>query len=480
MKFEGGYNILLQGKPEGIVKLMPEPEKLYLPLSSRRFAFSEICVEDGQRVSTGDVLAKDPGNHAVPLLAPRNGTVRLKAAENHVVLENISRDDKHIPVAREEPPHIVLEMGAAGIKRYKLLKLGAWQYFSDAYSGALPDPLGRPQAIIVSTSALEPFRARGDAQVHNRLLNFTRGLEQLQSLLEYQVIYLVMPDIKSELTTLIRDQIRGYASVKMIEIPLTYPYDNFTILARKLGLKRGNGPVWSIRTEGLLAVDRALTFGRPCTVKVISVGGIGVNSPAHIKVMAGYPVKSIIDKYVFSPGARIINGGIFTGEPFDPKTLGVDVECCGITVLPEPAEKEFLGFVRPGWGRESYSNCFLSSTRKKFREQLTTAIRGEGRPCISCNFCVEVCPASIMPYLIHKYLYRDLIEEAEQSRVDLCVECGLCSVVCPSKIDLRNEFVEAKEDIKKEKEEIAKEQARQEKLREEEARRRALAEDKSE
>ena len=85
-----------------------------------------------------------------------------------------------------------------------------------------------------------------------------------------------------------------------------------------------------------------------------------------------------------------------------------------------------------------------------------------------------------MPYLIHKYLYRDLIEEVEQSRVDLCVECGSCSVVCPSKIDLRNEFVEAKESIKKEKEEIAKEQARQEKLREEEARRRESAEEKSE
>ena len=69
-----------------------------------------------------------------------------------------------------------------------------------------------------------------------------------------------------------------------------------------------------------------------------------------------------------------------------------------------------------------------------------------------------------MPYLIHKYLYRDLIEEADSARVDLCIECGLCSFVCPSKIELRKQFIEVKELIAKEKEEI-----RQNKLRQEEA-----------
>jgi len=61
-----------------------------------------------------------------------------------------------------------------------------------------------------------------------------------------------------------------------------------------------------------------------------------------------------------------------------------------------------------------------------------------------------------MPYLIHKYLYADLIEEVEQARVDLCVECGLCSYVCPSKIDLRAQFTEARELIEQEKEEMRK------------------------
>lgn len=310
VKFRGGYNVLLKGRPDSAIKVMPEPKVLYLPLHSKRFTFSDICVKEGQKVNGGDVLAKDPDNYALPLLAPRTGTVRLKAVENYIVLKDVARLEEHADIAKEEMLHTEQEMGVAGIKRYKLLTLGAWQFFHDAFTAALPDPLGTPQAIIVSTVSLEPFVARGDVQLHRRLLNFTRGLEQLQSLLEYQPIYLAMPNITSEFANLIRNQIRGYAWVKMLEIPLTYPYDHFAILARRLGLKRSGGPVWAVGTEGVLAADRALTHTKPCTVKIISIGGTGVNLPTHLKVMPGYPIQKIKDKYVSEPAARVISGGI--------------------------------------------------------------------------------------------------------------------------------------------------------------------------
>ncbi len=70
MKLKGGYNLLVQGKPRGSIKVMPEPDILYLPLQSRRFVFSEICVKDGQHVSKGDILAKDP-----TLAKPEHATI---------------------------------------------------------------------------------------------------------------------------------------------------------------------------------------------------------------------------------------------------------------------------------------------------------------------------------------------------------------------------------------------------------------------
>jgi Na(+)-translocating NADH:ubiquinone oxidoreductase A subunit len=434
---------------------MPESKTLYLPLRSRRFSFEELCVEDGQEVGSGDTLAKDLNNYAVPLLAPRAGTVCLSKIENHIVLDDVRRSEEHAFDGDQEPAHIAREMGAGGIKRYKMLILGAWQFFYDAHSGALPDPLGTAQAIIVSTLSLEPFLARGDAQLQRRLVHFTRGLEQLQSLLEYQPIYLVLPEIKSDFAKRVRSQIRGYAWAKMIEIPLRYPCDDFVVLARRLGLRADAGPVWAMRSEGVLAVDRALTSSKPCLARIVSIGGPAVNTPVHLNLVAGYPLETIRRTYVSEPGARMINGGVLTGEAAASETFGVGAECSGLTVVPEPAGRELFAFTRPGSDRQSYSNCFVSALTSDFKERLTTAVRGERRPCISCDFCEEVCPAGIMPHLIHKLLYNDNLDEVEQARVDLCVACGLCSFVCPSKIELTGQMLEAQQRIKTELQAVA-------------------------
>jgi hypothetical protein len=77
-----------------------------------------------------------------------------------------------------------------------------------------------------------------------------------------------------------------------VEIPLTYPYDDFAVLARALELPRNKGPVWAMRTEGVLAIDRALTLSKPCLVRLISVG---VTSA----ILLGNIMAPIFDEAVF-------------------------------------------------------------------------------------------------------------------------------------------------------------------------------------
>lgn len=451
MKFNGGYNVWLKGRPSAEVEVLPEPDVLYLPLKSRRFAFSELCVEDGQRVLPGQVLAKDQENYSVPLLAPRAGTVGLDGPEGHVTLRDVAKAPGEPHEPDEGMPHIPRDMGSVGMKRYRLLMLGAWQFVQDAHTGELPDPFGTPTAVIVSAVRLEPFVARGDVQIHRRLSSFTRGLEHLQALLEYQPILLVTPDIESEFATRVRETLRGYAWVRTVQIPLTYGLDHFAVLARNLGLEpRGDQPVWALGVGGVLAIDRALTLSLPSDVRIVSLGGPAVASPVHLRAMPGYPLQAIVEPRLSCDPARVVNGGVLTGLTVPAEQMGLDTECDGLTALPEHTERELLGFTRPGWSRRSYSNCFLSLLRRPFSEALTTALRGQRRACISCGFCEEVCPARIMPHLLHKYLYQDEVEEAERTGLHLCVRCGLCSFVCPSKIELREQLMEAQEMVRSE------------------------------
>ncbi len=450
MKLRGGYNVLLAGRPGDEVQVLPESDVLRLPLCSRRFTFSDVRVAEGERVRPGHALAKDPANYSVPLIAPRGGTVRLGAA-GHIVLEDVAMEDEEPYHPDQDATHASREMGSAGMKRYKMLALGAWQFLYDAHDKSLPDPFAVPRAVIVSTLNLEPFAARGDVQLHKRLSSVVRGLEHLQSLLEYQPIYLVMPDINSEFARDVRETIRGYAWVKLIQVPLRYPFDDFAVLARTLGFKHvPDEPVWAMRTEGILAIDRSLTLTRSCTVRIVSLAGPSVNSPTHLKVVPGYPLRAILDGRIEAGPVRVVSGGVLTGQTVEPEQLGLDVETMGLTVLAEHTDREMLSFTRPGWSRRSHSRCFLSSLRPGFRERLTTTLRGEGRPCVACGACEDVCPVSIMPHLIHKLLYRDEFEQVERAGVDLCIACGLCSFVCPSKIELCQQFVDARETIQQE------------------------------
>jgi len=441
LKRKGGYNVPLAGRPAGEIRAPAETDTLWLPLASRRFSFTQLAVGNGETVKTGQVLATDPANFDVPLLAPRDGTVRLGAVKGHLVLENARRGPAETP-----PVH-----GDGDAKRRALVRLGAWHFFEDAHTGRLPDPFVAPRAVIVSTVRLEPFLARGDAQLTGRLDALARGLECLQSLLEYQPIYLVVPDVETELAETLHENLRGLAWLQIVTIPRRYPMDHFALVARGLGLKAGgDGAVWAVRTEGVLAVDCALSESRPVTERVISLGGPAVGQPVHLSLPVGYPLEKILLGAIVEGLPRVLTGGALTGEALDHAQKGLDAECAGLTVLAEPKRREHFGWLRPGWNRASYSRCYLSALHRPRPERLTTAMRGEKRACIACGQCETVCPARIMPHVIHKALYADAIDDAERLGVDLCVGCGLCSYVCPSKIELRQEFLDAQRKIHEE------------------------------
>ena len=440
---------MLSGRPDATIRPMPVPDQLCVPLKTKRFNFSNVIVSSGDKVKIGEVLAADPDNFDLPLLAPASASVDLESDTECITLKQIISEESY-PSNGDADEHVT-KSGRGHDNLKKLFEMGAWEFFSDAFTAKLPDPKVAPQAIIVSTISLEPFVIRGDVLLKKRLVNFTRGLEHLQSLIEYQQIYLVMPRLTTSFANKVRDQIRGYAWVNLVEIDLKYPYDNFNILARHLDLKSADGPVWSLKTQGVLAVDEALTYSRPCIERNISVAGPDIKESTNIRVTTGYPIKKIIDEFNVPENTRIIDGGILTGKPYSDQPMTINSECSGITLLPEHTQREFVGWMRPGFDRHSYAKCFGSLFRGRFRERMNTAIRGELRPCISCNFCEEVCPAGIMPHLLHKYLYADLIEEAERARIDLCIQCGLCTYVCTSKIELADQFATAMIVIEEEK-----------------------------
>jgi Na+-transporting NADH:ubiquinone oxidoreductase subunit NqrA len=112
----------------------------------------------------------------------------------------------------------------------------------------------------------------------------------------------------------------------------------------------------------------------------------------------------------------------------------IDQDFSQIICVPERDDRRFLAFVHHGLNSDSYAKAFLSSLLAS-KKEADTNVRGEQRPCISCNYCQDVCPVGLIPHLLHRHVEREIIEEGLLTlRIFDCIDCNLCSYVCPSKI----------------------------------------------
>jgi Na+-transporting NADH:ubiquinone oxidoreductase subunit A len=105
-----------------------------------------------------------------------------------------------------------------------------------------------------------------------------------------------------------------------------------------------------------------------------------------------------------------------------------------------------FSFLRPGFTADSYSKSTIAEYIPFLPKKLETNIHGGIRPCVQCNYCDEVCPVDIYPFLIWKYGEVNEVEESFRLRPFDCIECGLCNYVCPSKIDILSSVRKAKEE----------------------------------
>ena len=425
MKFVGGYDIPLEGKPSDEIVKHQEADTLYLPLFSRGFEYTAVQVETGESVTQGQILATDPVNFFAPLLAPVSGTVNLDAVERHITLESLS------PATDSAPD---LEDITADNKRQMLLRLGVWSFIEVVGSGRMPDPEATPEAVVIALARQEPFFPSPEVFLEGKIDQFCAGLEQLHRVLDDVTIHLVLPRAMAGLGAELQGAIAKNGDwLKLVEVEDRYPSENPALVARTLELRRDS--VWTMEAQAVLAVDQALNHGRPNVTRIVSVSGPAIAKPAHFQVPIGYPLSLLIEPANTEAELRILDGGVLTGRIINADQRGLDTESVALTCLQENTKREVLAFAQAGYDKHSYTSTFASVFRPLFREKYTTALRGEARPCIFCANCENVCPAELMPHLIYRYLSKERVEDACRVGLELCIECGLCSYVCTSKIE---------------------------------------------
>ena len=439
MKIKKGHLPRIAGRPASDIDTQKVVSPLHIPLvlASQRYT---ALVKSGQALKSGHSLAQleVPGG-ALHIPAPYSGTVEQVDIEKDFICLNVSKPN---PQPWSRPTFADPTVLEDRVAREHLAAAGIWPSIWDSASGGIP-PLNatEPKAIVVKAVVTEPFRARGNVILENNLELFLQGLSYLERLgADYAPIYLILTHASHPLAQQIKKAMAGSAWLRPVFIPLTYPLANNRYLWRCLRQSESNlgkdDSVWFLDTQAVVDIARCLGEGLVPARRMVTLGGPGYPQGQHVSVPVGTPLAKLCSNLNSFEGLRVLRGGIFTGQVVDPNQTVVEHLDDGFTFLDEDKGREFLSFGRIGFDKPSHTLGYASALLPGRAMKTSAALRGERRACIACGHCEGVCPVSIMPHLIWRFLEKGMLEEAQMAGTEICVECGLCSYVCPSKIEL--------------------------------------------
>jgi Na+-transporting NADH:ubiquinone oxidoreductase subunit A len=450
MKIPGGYRMRITGHPSAVVGEAPLAPRLILDLTRNGLRYAPVR-QPGDTVKQGEQLAECRiGESTLCLPSPVSGYIDVGGDDATLCLRVTEHGREGMGAVRLNPDRV-----PAGAVRQALVRNGLWPLLWSSARRGMPDPDRdeAPAAIVVNTLFGEPFRTQGSVVLRRSWGRVVQGLQFLQHLTRaYGMIHFVLPEQDDPMEHLMREDLAGHAWIHFHRAPLKYPVENRRILDAAI---RNVQPqldrdcvLWIVDVQGLEAIGACLGEGSTPTRRVVCVAGPAMPAPRHLSVEIGTPVADLIPQRCLSDDILVLRGGLFNGTPIDPRVTGVQYDDDAFFLMPRTRRREWLTFLHAGSSRRSALPCFFSNLVGVPDKQVSSLLRGERRPCIACGLCETVCPARIMPQLLHRHLYAGKLDRAEQDGLDGCVDCGLCTYVCPSKIDLHHEFRTAREEIR--------------------------------
>lgn len=68
--------------------------------------------------------------------------------------------------------------------------------------------------------------------------------------------------------------------------------------------------------------------------------------------------------------------------------------------------------------------------------------------CISCGYCVDVCPMHLMPMKFAENYRKGKYFNLEKYHIGNCIECAACEYICPSNVPLIESIKDGKLKLK--------------------------------
>ena len=397
------------------IRVLPLPKTVNIPVSQHIGAPSEPIVKKGDKVRTGQIIAKSKGFVSANIHSSVTGTVtkvdklmdssgykRMAIsidAEEDQWEEGIDTSktlNKKISATGDEIIRKTLDAGIVG--------LGGATFPSHI---KLSVPRGKKaEVLIINGVECEPCLTSDHRLMLEKGEELMVGIQLLMKALNVQRALIGIENNKPDAIRHLGSIASDYEGTEVRALQVKYPQGAEKQLIKAL-IKRevpsGKLPidvgtvVHNIGTA--FAVYEAVQKNKPLIERVVTVTGKKIASPSNFMVRIGTLVSDLVEAAGGLPEdtGKIINGGPMMGKALNTLDVPVTKGTSGILIVPADEAR-----------RKPVINC------------------------VRCAKCVSICPMGLEPYLLQAATEFKKWDLVENKRALDCMECGSCSYICPS------------------------------------------------
>ncbi len=413
---------------ERAIRVLPMPERLYVPLLQHVGAPAQPLVNVGDKVLKGQLIGASQGVISAPIHAPTSGCIiaigDFQAAHPSgltapTITIEADGEDRWIDTETVSDPFALTpDQVAARVAAAGIVGMGG-----ATFPSAVKLNLSRKnnvRTLIINGGECEPYITCDDRLMRERAEAIIEGARLICYAVGAVEVMVGIEENKPDALAAMQAAANG-TEVKVIAVPAMYPmgWDKQMIRALTGREVPADGRTADIgvlvhNVATAYAVRDAVRFGRPLVSRLVTVSGGSVVEPGNLEVPIGTLVETLFE---FCGGFRDKPARLVLGGPM----MGIQL---GSTAVP----------------MVKGSSGILALTASEIASAQPAA-------CIRCSSCVRACPVGLLPLDMAAHIRAGDSKGAVGLGLKDCIACGCCSFVCPSHIPLVHYFNFAKGEL---------------------------------
>ncbi len=444
-KITKGKDIPLKGAAVEKIENAPLPSRVAICPTDFKGVRPRLQVKEGDKVRTGSPLFEFKGNPRIKCVAPVSGTVTAidrgeKRVLTHIVIEP-DQAQTEVSFPSFSPEQLT------GLSREKtiehLLSAGVWPVIRQRPFNIVADPGQTPKSIFVRAMNSDPLAGDPDFILKGREKEFYAGLDVLRKLTDGPVYLCSRPGVSSL-------ALKNAENVQKHYFAGPHPAGNVGTHIHCLDPIGKGEVVWVVEAQDVLRIAALFQEGKFSAEKIVAVNGEAAEKRIYKRTVIGAPVAELTESKRL-PGVRCCAGGVLNGRVCgEDGYLGFyDTQ---LTLIPEGAPREVLGWIRPGFKKYSFSRTFASSPADGKAVSLDADLHGAPRAIVLNDLYDRYQALDVMTFFLIRAVVAGDLEEAERLGILECdaEDFALCTFACPSKVNVGEIIGRGLEAIRKE------------------------------